>query len=255
MLFLKGLAQKQIIFYSETGSVNFLTRLVRQRWALSVFLNLFNNKKWLFCFFKIKLITYFFTSPIWKPTPSQINLIKSAMVIFYYWKSSKIPKVPSSVNNYTAEPQTPKMPSSVKKSRVESCVQEKNDQLVWKMQCQPQSWALSVFFNFLNKKIWFVCIFINKFNNLFLHQSYLQSPLPAKLTSIKKCKTSIFYCRKHYLKKKNPDLAVRVAAPELDVDGVLVVDDPPEAGHGGVQGLVLLHEAALLDALVFKAGD
>ena len=37
-----------------------------QRWALSVFFNFF------------KLITYFSTSPIKKPTPSQINLIKNA---------------------------------------------------------------------------------------------------------------------------------------------------------------------------------
>ena len=31
-----------------------------------------------------------------KPTPSQINLIKNAKNHFYYWKNSKIPKVPSS---------------------------------------------------------------------------------------------------------------------------------------------------------------
>ena len=34
-----------------------------QSWALEVFLNLFNNKKWYFCIF-IKLTTYFCTSPI-----------------------------------------------------------------------------------------------------------------------------------------------------------------------------------------------
>ena len=44
-----------------------------------------------------------------------------------------------------------------------------------------QIWALSVFFNFFNDKKWFFGIF-NKVNNLFLHQSYLKSPLPGKLT-------------------------------------------------------------------------
>ena len=44
-----------------------------------------------------------------------------------------------------------------------------------------QSWALSVFFNiFHNKKIVY-CNFY-KVNNLFLHMSYLKSPLPVKLT-------------------------------------------------------------------------
>ena len=43
-----------------------------------------------------------------------------------------------------------------------------------------QSWALPVFFNlFTNKKCF--CIFYQA-NNLFLHQSYLKSPLPVKLT-------------------------------------------------------------------------
>ena len=44
-----------------------------------------------------------------------------------------------------------------------------------------QSWALSVFFNFFNYKKWFSCIFF-QMNNLFLHQSYLKSPLTVKLT-------------------------------------------------------------------------
>ena len=43
------------------------------------------------------------------------------------------------------------------------------------------SWALSVFFNFFNNKKLFFFIFY-KVNNLFLHQSYLKSPLPIKLT-------------------------------------------------------------------------
>ena len=45
----------------------------------------------------------------------------------------------------------------------------------------PQSWALEVFFNFFNKKKWIYCIFY-KVNNLYLHQSYLKSPFPVKLT-------------------------------------------------------------------------
>ena len=49
----------------------------------------------------------------------------------------------------------------------------------WKGQ---QSWALSVFFNFFNNRKWFICIFKNKVNNLFLQQSYLKRPLPVKLT-------------------------------------------------------------------------
>ena len=37
------------------------------------------------------------------------------------------------------------------------------------------------FFHFFNNKKWFFCTFY-KVNNLFLHQSYLKSPLPIKLT-------------------------------------------------------------------------
>ena len=44
-----------------------------------------------------------------------------------------------------------------------------------------QSWALSVFLKFFNNKKWYFGIFYQA-NNLFLHQSYLQSPLPVKLT-------------------------------------------------------------------------
>ena len=44
-----------------------------------------------------------------------------------------------------------------------------------------QSWALSVFFNFFIIKKWFFGIF-QKVNDLFLHQAYLKSPLPFKLT-------------------------------------------------------------------------
>ena len=48
-------------------------------------------------------------------------------------------------------------------------------------QTRGQSWALSVFLNIFNNKKWFYCIF-HQINNLFLHQSYLKSPLPVKLT-------------------------------------------------------------------------
>ena len=45
-----------------------------------------------------------------------------------------------------------------------------------------QSWALEVvFLNFFTNKKMFFCIFY-QINNLFLHQSYLKSPLPVKLT-------------------------------------------------------------------------
>ena len=44
-----------------------------------------------------------------------------------------------------------------------------------------QSWALSVFLNFFKYKKLFFCIFY-QVNNLVLHQSYLKSPLPVKLT-------------------------------------------------------------------------
>ena len=46
-----------------------------------------------------------------------------------------------------------------------------------------QSWALSVFFHFSNNKKWFfLTFFVYKVNNLFLHQSFIKSPLPVKLT-------------------------------------------------------------------------
>ena len=48
-------------------------------------------------------------------------------------------------------------------------------------QPNEQSWALSVFLNIFNSKKWLVCIFYNV-NNLFLHQFYLKSPLPVKLS-------------------------------------------------------------------------
>ena len=66
----------------------------RQSWALPVFLNFFNNKKWFFAFF-IKLI--WLGVGILNRTDAKIgNLIKNAKkIIFYYWKNSKIPKVPS----------------------------------------------------------------------------------------------------------------------------------------------------------------
>ena len=44
-----------------------------------------------------------------------------------------------------------------------------------------QSWALPVFFSVFNDKKWLFCT-IYQVNNLFLHQSYLKSPLSVKLT-------------------------------------------------------------------------
>ena len=43
------------------------------------------------------------------------------------------------------------------------------------------SWALSVFFNFFTNKKLFLCFFYQVYN-LFLHQSYLKTPLRVKLT-------------------------------------------------------------------------
>ena len=59
-----------------------------QSWALSVFFNFFNHKKCFFAFF-VKLITYFCTIPIKKPTPSQTNLIKNAKNLFLLMKKFK----------------------------------------------------------------------------------------------------------------------------------------------------------------------
>ena len=50
-----------------------------------------------------------------------------------------------------------------------------------KLYLLTQSWALSVFLNIFNNNKQFFCIF-HKVTNLFLHQSYLKSPLPVKLT-------------------------------------------------------------------------
>ena len=70
-----------------------------QSWALSVFFNFSNNKKWFFSF-SIKLITYFCTSSI--KNPSQINLIKMQKIIFYYWKNSKIPNCPALLSSHSS---------------------------------------------------------------------------------------------------------------------------------------------------------
>ena len=49
------------------------------------------------------------------------------------------------------------------------------------MHSERQSWALSVFVNFFNNKKCPFCIYY-KVNDQLLHQSYLKSPLPVKLT-------------------------------------------------------------------------
>ena len=60
-----------------------------QSWALSVFFNFFNNKKWLFCIFY--QVDNLFTAPALfkKPTPSQINLIKNVNNHFLVLKKFK----------------------------------------------------------------------------------------------------------------------------------------------------------------------
>ena len=61
---------------------------------------------------------------------------------------------------------------------------------------EVQRWALSVFLNFFNNKKWFFCIFY-QINNLFLHQSYLKSPHPVKLTWQKMQKNIVFISEKN----------------------------------------------------------
>ena len=61
---LKNTSSAQLCKFCALG-IDGLTRSVLQSWALEVFLNFFNNKKWFFCIF-IKLVTYFCTSPIKK---------------------------------------------------------------------------------------------------------------------------------------------------------------------------------------------
>ena len=53
-----------------------------QSWALSVFLNFFNHKTIIFCMFYEDNNLNLHKSYLQKPTPSQINLIKNAKVIF-----------------------------------------------------------------------------------------------------------------------------------------------------------------------------
>ena len=66
-----------------------------QSWALSVFLNIFNNKKWFFAFF-IKFI--WLGMGFLNRTGAEIGYLlyrKCKKLIFYCWKNLKIPKVPS----------------------------------------------------------------------------------------------------------------------------------------------------------------
>ena len=58
-----------------------------------------------------------------------------------------------------------------------------------------QSWALEVFLNLFNNKKLFFCIFY-QVNNLFLHQSYLKSPLPDKIKFIKNVKNHFLLVKK-----------------------------------------------------------
>ena len=85
----------------------------QQSWALSIFLNFFNNKKWFFAFV-IKLI--WLGVGFLNRTGAEIGYWddkKCKQIIFYEWKNVKIPKVPS---------------------------------------FETQSWALSVFFYVFNDK-------------------------------------------------------------------------------------------------------
>ena len=58
---------------------------------------------------------------------------------------------------------------------------ERNDGMMPDVTITQQSWALPVFFHFFTNKKGLFCIFY-QVNNQFLHQSYLKSPLPVKLT-------------------------------------------------------------------------
>ena len=65
-------------------------------WALSVFFSFFINKKWFFAFFFQVNLT---ESGLFKQDWCRNGLFtwqKMQQIIFYYWKNSKIPKVPSS---------------------------------------------------------------------------------------------------------------------------------------------------------------
>ena len=66
-----------------------------------------------------------------------------------------------------------------------------------------QSWALEVSLNIFTKKKWFLGFFY-QVNNLFLHQSFLKSPFPVKLTW-QKMQKFIFY-----LWKKNIESGQRI---------------------------------------------
>ena len=81
-----------------------------------------------------------------------------------------------------------------------------------------QSWALSVFFNFFNNKKWLFCIFY-QVNNLFLHQSYLKSSLPVKLTL--NCKRTFFNMEKNKKYRKCPAL-INSRLQSRSRDGLLV---------------------------------
>ena len=71
-----------------------------QSWALSIFLNFFNNKK-IFKYFLPSELFYFCTSPIKKPTTSQINFIKNAKKSFFIsGKVQKYRKCPALVGKY-----------------------------------------------------------------------------------------------------------------------------------------------------------
>ena len=71
-----------------------------QRWALSVFFIFFNNKKWFFPFF-IKLV--WLGVGFLNRTGAEVGYWldkKCKKIIFYDWKNSKIPQVPSSASPY-----------------------------------------------------------------------------------------------------------------------------------------------------------
>ena len=76
-----------------------------------------------------------------------------------------------------------------------------------------QSWALSVFVHFFNNKSFF-CIFY-QVNNLFMHQSYLKSPLPVNELD-KKFQKSFFCYRKNFKNTESAQLRLQCTRTVLD---------------------------------------
>ena len=65
-----------------------------QSWALLVFLNFFNNKKWFFCIFYEVNDQFLNRSYLKSPLPVKLTWWKMKKIILCFWTNSKMPKVP-----------------------------------------------------------------------------------------------------------------------------------------------------------------